>query len=141
MTNQYALDGLRVKLNEIGAAIRATEQRLKVLAFERTTITEALRIMGGETSEGAVALGIPSGAFSRTILEVLRDAGEPMSVRDIAGVLAKRVNRPLDKREAGLLNQRVRNALPRLSDKLDAELRDKATFWSVKRTSEEHDQV
>jgi hypothetical protein len=132
MSNQYAIDGLKVKLSEIGAAIRATEQRLKTLASERVTIAEALRIMGGQTSEGAVSLGIATGTFTRTILEVLRDAEQPMGVRDIAAVLAKRAPRPLDKRESGLLNQRIRNVMPRLSDQLEGELRDRTTFWRVR---------
>src|SRR5258708_3263151 len=105
MTNQYAHDGLRVKLNEINAGVRATEQRLKVPASERDTIVAAPRIMGGETNEGAVTLGIASGAFSRTILEVPRDTEEPLCVR---------------------------NVTPRLSDQLEGELRDRTTYWRVR---------
>jgi hypothetical protein len=132
MSNQYVTDGLRVKLAEIQAAIRATEQRIKELTSDKATIMDALRIMGAETSEGAVSLGIAAGTFSRTILEVLRDAEQPMSVRDIAAVLARRAPRPLNKRESGLLNQRIRNVIPRLSDQLDGELRERTTFWRVK---------
>lgn len=135
MSNQYAIDGLKVKLSEISAGIRGTEQRLKTLASERVTISEALRIMGAETNEGAVSLGIATGAFSRTILEVLRDAEQPMGVRDIAAVLARRAPRPLDKRESGLLNQRIRNVIPRLSDQLEGELRDRTTYWRVRSAS------
>lgn len=89
--------------------------------------------MGAETVEGAVSLGIPSGAFTRTILEVLRDSGQPLCVREIADTLAKRSQRSLDKREFNLVVARVRNAMPRLSDRLEGELRGRTTFWRVKR--------
>ena len=98
MSNQYVTDGLRVKLAEIQTTIRTTEQRLRALAMDKDTITRALAIMGVEAGDGALSLGIPSGAFTRTIMEVLRDAPEPLTVRDIAAVLAKRSERPLDKR-------------------------------------------
>ena len=134
MSNQYAIDGLKVKLSEISAAIRETEKRLVVLGSDRDTITAALRIIGSDASEGAVSLGFASGEFSRTILEVLRDSDRPMTVRDIADVLVTRAGRPLDRRETNLVVARVRNAMPRLSDKQDGELNGRTTFWRVKET-------
>src|ERR1019366_184484 len=119
MSNQYAIDGLKVKLAEIAAAIRESERRLKSLASDRAVIVEGLRIMGGDAMEGAVALGIRPGTFTRTILDVLRNADGPLCVRDIADVLAKRSDRPLDRRERNLVVARVRNVMPRLSDQLD----------------------
>jgi hypothetical protein len=119
MRNQYVTDGLRVKLAEIQAAIRASEQRIKELTSAKATITDALRIMGSDTGEGAVALGIQPGTFTRTILEVLRDADGPRCVREIAGKLAGRSERPLDKRQFNLVVARVRNVMPRLSDQLE----------------------
>ena len=132
MSNQYAIDGLKVKLAEIAAAIWETEKRLVVLGGDRDTIMAAIRIMGGSAQEGAVSLGIASGAFTRTILEVLRDAAQPMTVRDIADVLIGRAGRPLDRRETNLVVARVRNAMPRLSDRLEGELKERTTYWRVK---------
>lgn len=132
MSNQYAIDGLKVKLGEIASAIREGERRLKSLASDRVIIVEALRIMGGDATEGAVALGIRPGTFTRTILDVLRDASGPLCVREIADVLAKRSERPLDKREHNLVVARVRNVMPRLSDQLDGELRERTTYWRIK---------
>ena len=130
--NQYAIDGLKVKLAEIATAIRETEKRLKVLGEHKTIITQALRLMGEETGEGPVSLGIASGAFTRTILDVLRQADRPMCVRDIADVLVQRAGKTLDRREFNLVVARVRNAMPRLSDQLEGELRDRTTFWRVR---------
>jgi hypothetical protein len=84
------------------------------------------------TPRKACRLAIQSGAFTRTILETLRDAGEPLSIRQMAERLSGRAGRPLDAREFNLLVARVRNAVPRLGDKLDGELRDRTTFWRVK---------
>jgi hypothetical protein len=69
--------------------------------------------------------GIPRGAFIRRILEVLREAGEPLSTRGIAETLAG--EKALVKRQMDLLVARVRNALPRLSDTLEGELRVRTT--------------
>lgn len=130
--NQYAIDGLKVKLAEINAAGRAAEQRVKALAADKAVIMEALRIMGAETGEGAVSLGIASGAFTRTILEVIRDSDRPMCVREIAHVLVQRAGKLLDRRETNLVVARVRNAMARLSDQLNGELRERTTFWRIK---------
>jgi hypothetical protein len=132
MENQLVIEGLRVKLAEIQAAIRTGEQRLRALGRDKDTINRALAIMGASNEEGAVSLGIASGAFTRTILEVIRNASRPMSVRDIAEVLAQRAGRPLDKREFNLVVARVRNAMPRLSDRLHGELRDRTVYWDIK---------
>jgi hypothetical protein len=75
------------------------------------------------------ALGIPHGSFTRTVLETLRDTDKPLSVRDIAERLAS--GKTLDKRQLGMLVARVRNAVPRLSDQLDGELRGRTTYWRV----------
>jgi hypothetical protein len=53
-------------------------------------------------------------------------------VREIADVLAKRSDRPLDKRERNLVVARVRNVMPRLSDQLEGKLRDRTMYWRVK---------
>ena len=132
MENQLALDALKIKLGEIASARRQCERRLPELARDRDTINRALVIMGGETNEGAVSLGIATGAFTRTILETLRDAKGPLCTREIATVLASRSERALGHKEFNLVIARVRNALPRISDGLDGELRGRTTYWSVK---------
>ena len=38
-----------------------------------------------------MSLGIATRAFTRTILELIRDAGQPLCVREISDILAKRV--------------------------------------------------
>ena len=129
MSNAYVIDGLKVKLAEIASAIRAMEHRLKGLANDKATIARALRLFE-DTGTEAPALGIPRGSFNRTILDTLRTAGEALSARQIAERMAG--SKALDKRQAGLLVAQVRNALPRLSDRLEGELRDRTTFWRVK---------
>lgn len=91
--------------------------------------------MGSDTSEGAVSLGIASGEFSRTILEALRDASEPLGVRGIADALIARAGKTLDRRETNLVvAPGCGTAMPRLSDRLEGELWERTTFWSVKAT-------
>ena len=134
MSNQFVIDGLRMKLAEIQTAIRATEQRLRKLASDKATVTAVLCLFDetGDTA-GNAALGIQAGAFTRTILDTLRDAEAPLSAREIADKLATRSERPLDKREFGLLVARVRNTLPRISTHLEGDLRDRTTYWRIAR--------
>jgi hypothetical protein len=132
--NQVAIDGLRVKLNEISNAIRGCEQQIARLMADKATIHAALKVMGSDSNEGAVALGIQRGAFSRTILEVLREADEPMGVRDIAAALMKRSGKDLAGHEFDLVVARVRNVVPRMAEQLEGELRGRATFWRVRET-------
>jgi hypothetical protein len=74
---------------------------------------------GGADSKSIAPLGFRSGGFSRTILEAIREADVPVCAREIAERLA--VN--LDKAEFTGLLARVREAVRRMSDKLDGDLR------------------
>ena len=124
-----------MRLAGIAATIRATEQRLRALAADRATIQAAIRLFETEDGErpGAPSLGIQAGAFSRTVLDTLRRAETPLSARGIAEAMAReRAGRALERQEIEMLVARVRNTLPRLSDKLDGELRDRTTFWRVR---------
>jgi hypothetical protein len=129
MSNQYVTDGLRVKLAEIISTMRVAEQRLRKLAHDKAIITAALRLFDQDGTE-VPALGIPRGSFTRIVLETLRDADKPLSIRDIAERLA--TGKTLDKRQMGMLVARVRNAVPRLSDQLEGDLRERTTFWRMK---------
>lgn len=53
-----------------------------------------------------------------------------MSARGIAEALV--TGKAMDKADFGMLIARVRNALPRLSDKLEGEKRDRTVFWRVR---------
>jgi hypothetical protein len=129
MSNQYVIDGLRSRLAEIQATIRATEQRLRTLAHDKATVAGALRLFENEANPDRVSLGIQSGAFARTILDTLREAGEPLSARGIAEALVK--GKTLERADFNMLIARVRNALPRLSDRLDGEKRERTTYWRI----------
>ena len=54
-------------------------------------------------------------------------------MREIAETLALQAVRHLDKREFGLVVAKVRNAMPRLSDRLEGELREGTKYWQVKK--------
>jgi hypothetical protein len=96
MENQLVIEGLRIKLNEISNAIRQAEQQIARLTADKATIHAALKIIRSDSNEEAIALGIQRGAISRTVLGVLRDASEPMTVREIAVALARRGGKDQD---------------------------------------------
>jgi hypothetical protein len=133
MSNQYVIDRLRVKLAEIQADARATEQRLRRLAHDKAVILDALRLFDVQDAGRRSSLRIKRGTLARTILDTLREAGEPMSVRQVGERLAERAEAPLSKSDMNKLVAQVRNAMPRLSDALDTETRDRVTYWRVKK--------
>jgi hypothetical protein len=55
-----------------------------------------------------------------------------MTVREIALALVRRGGKELNGSALALVVARVRNAMPRLGDQLDGELRGRTTFWRVK---------
>jgi hypothetical protein len=61
--------------------------------------------------------GYSCGAFSRTILQVLREAEEPMGIRDIAAALKKKSGKDLDGHEFDLVVARCRGWVSILSGK------------------------
>ena len=126
--NTYATDGLRTKLAEIQSAIRGNRARLKGLETDRGTILAALRLFETEDAPERVSLG--SGALSRSILEAIRQADQPVCAREITEALA--AGQTLGKPEFNALLARVRNELMRLSDQLDREQRERTTYWRVK---------
>jgi hypothetical protein len=126
------MDGLRVKLAEINAAIRDMGNKLKPLGHDKGTILAAPRRFD-DTAAPTPSLGIPRGSFNCTILEALRGAGEPLNVRQVAERL--KGEKAMQKSELDRLVARVRNLLPRSSDQLEGELRDRATYRRVKAES------
>jgi hypothetical protein len=50
MENQLAIEGLRVKLNEISNAIRGCEQQIARLMADKATIQAALKVMGSDSN-------------------------------------------------------------------------------------------
>src|SRR5262249_16897544 len=96
MSNQFVTDGLRVKLSEIASNPRAAQHRVRAPGEAKATILARLRLFDDEGA-GSPTLGIPRGSFRRTILEVLRNAGEPLSTRQIAERLAE--GKTMDKRQ------------------------------------------
>jgi hypothetical protein len=63
-------------------------------------------------ADGAVSHGIATQAFTWTILELIREAGQSLCVREMSDILAERSIRPFDWREHNLVNAKVRNAMP-----------------------------
>jgi hypothetical protein len=97
------------------------------LTVDKATIHAALKVMGSDSNEAAVSLGIQIAAFSRTILEVLRDADEPLTVRGIA--LGREGT---GRAGAGSRGRQGQDAVSRMSEQLEGELRGRATHWCVR---------
>jgi hypothetical protein len=64
------------------------------------------------SAEGAASPGIVARALARTILELIRNAGHSLFVREISDIPAERSVRHFDRRECNLVIARVTNAMP-----------------------------
>src|SRR5580658_7137196 len=122
MQNDLVIAGLKRKRAELDGELRLAERRVAQLHGDLTALDTTLRLfdpnMRPETIKPRLKRGrpasIPSGSFSRAVLDVLRQASGPLTAREIAvgvaGALGLDVGTPRTMQRA--IGQ-VRNALAR----------------------------
>src|SRR5580700_1117975 len=132
--NQYVIDGLKTKIAELNLRLRESERLVRKLHGDRSAVLAALRVFEGPDILPPIERA-KRGSFARSIYDVLRDAGEPISPRGIAEWLAAKSGKPVGQAEVEQLLKRVRASLPKLSDKLAYETRDgdQAVYWAIKK--------
>lgn len=136
--NSFVVSGLKAKRSEIDGELRLAERRVAQLHADLGAIDATLRIFDPIVQVRAIKPrlkrgrppSIPSGSFSRTVLDVLREAGAPMTVREIAvkaaAVLA------LDMATARAMQRtigQVRNVLARTREGLVSEKDGDVVRW------------
>ena len=140
MGDTFVISGLRKKRAEVSGDLIAAEKRILQLRADLDCLDGAIRLFDPTAEPGKIRPVrvrrtpgmIPRGQCSRAILDMLRRAAEPMTVREIAAQLAEdyRVDAS-DKDAMHELVAKVRNTLTHQRG-LASELRGGAKAWRVK---------
>ena len=140
MGDTFVISGLRKKRAELSGDLIAAEKRILQLRADLDCLDGAIRLFDPEAEPRKICPvrlrrtpgAIPRGQCSRAILDMLRRAAEPMTVREIAAQLA--ADYRIDAAAAGVMNAlvpKVRNTLAHQRG-VASELRGGAKAWRVK---------
>src|SRR3954471_20917141 len=119
-TSNPVLSGLIRKRQEIAGELETAYGRIAALTESLRSLDGAIRLFGPETHLDEIApkqrrYVAQPGEISRAIRETLRDAGKPLTARDIAlGVMAARGMDPSDAAMLGTMQKRVMASLRNL---------------------------
>jgi hypothetical protein len=135
------IGALRAKRAELSGQIADLEKRAAQCRADLMHVDAVLRLFAPDTDVTAIAPKavrrrnpwFAPGELSRTILDILRTAPEPLTVRDITARLMARYGLAAgDVRAFGLVRKLVMNALTRQATTLAERVRDgRAVFWRV----------
>ena len=140
MGDTSVISGLRKKRAELSGELIAAEKRVLQIRSDLDCLDGAIRLFDPTAEPGKIRPVrvrrtpgmIPRGQCSRAILDMLRRAAEPMTVREIAAQLA--ADYRIDVGAKGAMNAlvtKVRNTLTHQRG-LVSELRGGAKVWRVK---------
>src|SRR3954469_7290742 len=116
----HVLAGLIHKRQEIAGELEMAYGRIAALTDTLRSLDSTIRLFGPETQLEEIApkqrrYVAQPGEISRAIRETLRDAGKPLTARDIAlGVMAARGMDPSDAALLGTMQKRVMASLRNL---------------------------
>ncbi|MBV9783124.1 MAG: hypothetical protein JO264_04835 [Acidisphaera sp.] len=120
MENEHVLNGLVRKRQEIADALEAAQGRVRQLVQDIDAVDATIRIFQPEIDLDTIPRVRPiprrhtafRGESSRLILDMLREAGEPLATRDIVRrVMEARGLNTADRTMAETMRQRVSSSL------------------------------
>ena len=140
MENDLVVAGLKRKRAELDGELRLAERRVAQLGADLGAIDATIRIFDPSVQVRTIKprlkrgrpASIPAGAFSRTVLDVLRQASEPLSTREIGAGVASALG--LDVSTARAMQRtigQVRNVLARTREGLVSERDGDAVRWKA----------
>jgi hypothetical protein len=142
MAEPHVVAALRDKRAELSGGIADLEKRIGQHRADLLHVDAVLRLFAPDLEPAAIpskAVRQPSGWFrpgelARMVLDVLRTAPAPLSVREItAQVMERRGLDPQDNRTAELLRKLVRNAVNRQAADLVERIEDGTLVrWRVR---------
>jgi hypothetical protein len=139
MADPHVISALRAKRAELSGELIAAEKRIVQLRADIASLDGAIRVFDPTAAPDKIrpilrrkkSTLIPRGQCSRAVLDMLRHAGAPMTVREIATQLAARYQVDASDRDAmKVIVAKVRNTLAR-QKMLVSELRGDAKAWRV----------
>jgi hypothetical protein len=134
MADPHVISALRAKRGELSGELIAAEKRILQLRDDISSLDRTIRVFDPTAEPHTIRpilrrkkpTLIPRGQCSRAILDMLRQADDPMTAREIATQLAARYQ--MDASNA--LVAKVRNTLARQKG-LASESRGDAKAWRV----------
>lgn len=138
MENSFVISGLKAKRAEIDGELRLAERRLAQLAADLAAIDATLRLFDPSVVPAAIkprlrrGRPVASGSFTRTVMDVLREASQPLTAREIAAQSAAALG--LDVGTARAMQRvigQVRNVLARARDGVASEKVGDLVRWKV----------
>lgn len=136
-----AIVALIEKRAELAGELRAAEERIDQLRSDLGHLDATLRIFDPEIVPRAIrpktrrrATGsFRHGEFSRTVLDIVRRSGRPLSVREIVAEIAREGNVDITKKaKRNSLVTRVRSALARQkAGTVVKETRGEMAYWRI----------
>ena len=140
MENEAVIAGLKRKRAEIDGELRLAERRAAQLAADMGTIDATLRLFDPSVVPAAIKpklrrprmARVASGSFTRTVMDVLREASQPLTAREIAADAASRL--ALDVGTPRAMQRtigQVRNVLARARNGVESVKDGDVTRWRV----------
>lgn len=143
MAAPHVVSALREKRAEVSGMIADLERRIAQQRADLVHVDAVLRLYAPELEPEAIAPKavrrrsgwFKPGELSRTVLDVLRVAPAPMTLKEItATVMTRRGLDPADDRTAHLIRQLVTNAVTRQAAELVEKITEGRTVtWRVQR--------
>ena len=141
MDNEHVISGLIRKHAEIEGEIMALNKKLRSLSEQKASIALSLKTFDPNYKHRLLpsirpkskSRIFPHGTFARGILEVMRDASCPLTVREITNrLLAKYGIELSDTADVNFVLEKVRKDLHRRKGRLFASESDgAATLWAL----------
>lgn len=142
MSDGLAVAALVRKRAELAGEVRATEERLAQARADLVHLDAAIRLLDPSIEPEAVEARRPrqgggwfsQGELPRTILDILRAAPEPLTVREIASaVMERRGLDPEDRATASTVERRAHRTLSRRAALVErVALGPRAVGWKVR---------
>jgi hypothetical protein len=139
MADPHVISALRSKRAELSGELVAAEKRIVQLRADIASLDGTIRLFDPTAEPDKIRpilrrkkpTLIPRGQCSRAVLDMLRHADAPMTVREIAAQLAARYQMDASDRDAmKALVAKVRNTLAR-QKVLVSEMRGETKAWRV----------
>lgn len=125
MAEPHVVSALREKLARLKGERENVHFRMVSLRIEIASVETCLKLFAQdidpETIPAKITFGrspadLPKGAYTRTALEILREAGEPLSSQELAACVLQRWERPLSARSFSLAVRAIHGNFSRRRD-------------------------
>jgi hypothetical protein len=146
MADTYVISGLKARYARVLGEIRSLENRARKLKLDAVHLKSAIHLFAEELDVDAIEPIKPAnarrwfgdGQCGRAVLDVLRTASEPMSVRDIAAEIMTRQGASTDDwRAVKAASWSVRDALKRRNGGLVVSSGTFPKLWALAQLDED----